>query len=403
MAKKILIISQLFYPDTFGGSEKVLYYQAKELIKNGFDVTVLVRKNKAGLANQDVVEGIKVIRYENILDKIWGKSLSDIFFLPGIIKNVCLKENFDLIIYHHDYAAYGFLKAKINLPSIYVFHASYAKELLVEGLEGKIGINFIDNILKNIFSKFLLKTEIAALNKCKQVIALSKFSKSIIKDLVPDILDEKISVIGGGVNLDFFKPGDKSIARQKLSLATNRPILFTVRRLVGRMGIENLINACQKLKNDFPNFLLYIGGRGALANKFDALVKDLNLTENIKFLGFIKDEELPLYYQSADAFILPTLAYEGFGLITLEALACGTPVLGTPVGATPEILSQINKSYIFKDKDSEAIYNGIKDFMNSKEWQDNKELAMKLRAFVEQNYSWEKAGNALISQINKLI
>jgi glycosyltransferase involved in cell wall biosynthesis len=403
MSKKILIISQLFYPDTFGGSEKVLYYQAKELIKNGFEVTVLVRKNKAGLANQGVIEGIKVIRYENILDKIWGKSLSDIFFLPGIVKKVCQKENFDLVIFHHDYATYGFLKAKINLPSIYVFHASYAKELLVEGLDGKIGINFIDNSLKNILAKFLLKTEIEALNKCNQVIVLSQFSKSIIKDLVPDILDEKISIIPGGVNLDFFKPGDKSTSRQKLNLATNRPTLLTVRRLVGRMGIENLINACQKLKDDFPNFLLLIGGRGALANKFEGLVKDLNLTENIKFLDFIKEEELPLYYQSADAFILPTLAYEGFGLITLEALACGTPVLGTPVGATPEILSQINKSYIFKDKDSEAIYNGIKDFLNSKEWQDNKDLAMKLRAFVEHNYSWEKAGNALISQINKLI
>src|SRR5207249_11624167 len=57
------------------------------------------------------------------------------------------------------------------------------------------------------------------------------------------------------------------------------------------------------------------------------------------FLGFIPDETLPSYYHAADVFVLPTRELEGFGLVTVEALACGTPVLGTPVGATPEVLS----------------------------------------------------------------
>ena len=68
----------------------------------------------------------------------------------------------------------------------------------------------------------------------------------------------------------------------------------------------------------------------------------LGLDKHVTFLGFVPDADLPRYYQAADVFVLPTRELEGFGLVTAEALACGTPVLGTPVGATPELLEPLD-------------------------------------------------------------
>ena len=81
----------------------------------------------------------------------------------------------------------------------------------------------------------------------------------------------------------------------------------------------------------------------------------LGLDKHVTFLGFVTEAELPRYYQAADVFVLPTRELEGFGLVTAEALACGTPVLGTRVGATPELLEPLDARLVFQDASAEAM------------------------------------------------
>src|SRR5437667_11474023 len=104
------------------------------------------------------------------------------------------------------------------------------------------------------------------------------------------------------------------------------------------MGLDLLIRAMAILKRDRPEALLLIGGVGSVGQELESFSEALGLREQVRFLGFIPDEALPLYYQAADVFILATRELEGFGLVTVEALAGGTPVLGTAVGAAPEVL-----------------------------------------------------------------
>lgn len=82
------------------------------------------------------------------------------------------------------------------------------------------------------------------------------------------------------------------------------------------------------------------------------------------YLGFIPEEELPAYYQTADLFVLPTAELEGFGLVTIEALSCGTPVLATPLGANPEVLSALGAEFLCKDKTVEAIAECINRWLD---------------------------------------
>ena len=159
-----------------------------------------------------------------------------------------------------------------------------------------------------------------------------------------------------------------------------------------RMGLENLIMAIQKVIKNTPDIYLILGGEGPLKNDLVVLAQKLGVENYIRFAGFIPEEELVKYYQMADIFVLPTRELEGFGLVTLEAMACGEPVLGTPVGGTKEILGKFDPDFLFEDTSPDAMaklilgkYRLIND--NPEKWND---LSKRCRNFVEENYSWEK-------------
>ena len=107
------------------------------------------------------------------------------------------------------------------------------------------------------------------------------------------------------------------------------------------MGIDNLIEAFHRSKILRQKGLLLIGGKGLLEDRLKSMVENYDLHGSIRFLGHIPEIDLPQKYQAADFFVLPTRNLEGFGLVILEAMASGTPVLGTPVGAIPEVIGSV--------------------------------------------------------------
>ena len=159
------------------------------------------------------------------------------------------------------------------------------------------------------------------------------------------------------------------------------------------MGLENLVLAMKEVVRTHPNASLVIGGRGCLEGKLENLISEAGLEENVFLAGYIGEDSLPMYYQAADLFVLPTRDLEGFGLVTLEALACGTPVLGTPVGGTTEILSKFDKRFLLKGCGTEDIAAGIVEFIKNE--RDLEGLRKGCREFVEKNYSWDKFTDAV--------
>jgi glycosyltransferase involved in cell wall biosynthesis len=125
------------------------------------------------------------------------------------------------------------------------------------------------------------------------------------------------------------------------------------------MGLDRLILAMQTVVEQFPNTVLYLAGKGRLRNELEAQVLALGLTEHVKFLGFVPDDQLPLIYRAADVNVVPTLALEGFGLVAAEALAAGTPSLVTPVGGLPEVVSDLSSDLIFKSTSAEDIREAL--------------------------------------------
>ncbi|MBT6408122.1 MAG: glycosyltransferase family 4 protein, partial [Nitrospina sp.] len=107
----------------------------------------------------------------------------------------------------------------------------------------------------------------------------------------------------------------------------------------------------------------------------------------VQLVGLVPRETLPLYFRSADLFILPTTAIEGFGLVTAEALASGLPVMGTPVGATEEILQQIDERLLFRHTSPEALAEGIETFLKTPEI--FLEMKSRCRDLAVTRYSWD--------------
>jgi glycosyltransferase involved in cell wall biosynthesis len=230
------------------------------------------------------------------------------------------------------------------------------------------------------------------LNASDKVVVLSQFTKNRLLSSY-GVSSEKIVLNPGGIDFKKFYPANNKIdIRNRLSIPSEKLVLLTVRNLVPRMGLENLLFAVRQAVERVPDIYLVLGGDGPLKNSLTSLSHELQLQDYVKFVGFIPETELPDYYRMADVFVLPTLELEGFGLVTLEALASGVPVLGTPVGGTVEILNKLDPKYLFRDTNPESMASLIVE--TCQQFKNNpglwEEVSSQCRLFVQQNYSWDK-------------
>ena len=139
-------------------------------------------------------------------------------------------------------------------------------------------------------------------------------------------------------------------------------MLVAVRRAEPRLGLDRLLRALVSLARD--DIELAIVGGGLLTQDLVQLTGQLGLEGRVRFVGRVDDDELLDWYRAADVVVLPTVAYEGFGMVTAEALATGTPVVGTPVGATPELLGPLDPRLVAAGSDPQALADAIREALS---------------------------------------
>ena len=230
-----------------------------------------------------------------------------------------------------------------EIPITFNFHGPWADESHAEGT------NKISVLLK----KYLIEKRVY--QRCDRFITLSQSFSDILHEQY-QISRDKIHVIPGGVNIEKFQPSlSRMQAREKLGWHYDKPIIFTSRRLIHRVGVDKLLTALAIIQPKIPDIWLAIAGRGNLQSSLQKQSLDLCLNDNVKFLGFLPDEQLPIAYQAADLTIFPSQAFEGFCLAILESLACGTPVVCTPIGGMPEILTPFSPNLVTSSTSAEDI------------------------------------------------
>lgn len=196
------------------------------------------------------------------------------------------------------------------------------------------------------------------LRRAARVIAVSE---SLKRDAVAlGLSPERVRVIGNGIDPGLFHPIDRTEARRSLGLPKYGPFLVSVGTLAPRKGFHLVMEAMAKLKKTWPTLRFAIvggdGAEGAMGDELRQLAQKLGIEDRVVFAGPRKRGELASWYAAADLFVLAT-AHEGCPNVVLESLACGTPVVGTPVGSIPELLTL--DIGIVVERDVESIAKGI--------------------------------------------
>jgi glycosyltransferase involved in cell wall biosynthesis len=390
MKSNILLVSDYPIEEVMGGAVRVLYEQSTCLAERGHSVHILTREENFN-EGYSKINGVKEWKYKTDNNNPFLFLKSTLSNSQKLFESVVERYSVDNIIFYQPFSAYGILRSKksYNINKLYSCFSFSFEEFKSRNRRPGGLIKKITFELESFMRK---KWEAKVLNNSEKIIALSQFTENRLRD-VYSIPKGKIKIIPGGVDLNRFNPiRDKLAIRKQLEVPTEKIILFCVRNLVQRMGLENLINALKIVVRNAPDICLILGGEGVMKDELTALSRKLDLKEYIKFVGYIPEKQLADYYGMADLFVLPTKELEGFGLVTLEAMASGLPVVGTPVGGTKEIIGNFDSSYLFKGTDSNSIaaliltkYQLIKN--NYKKWE---KISYRCRKFVENNYSWEK-------------
>lgn len=187
------------------------------------------------------------------------------------------------------------------------------------------------------------------------IISVSSALKRLMTEL--GVPEEKIQFIGNGVETDLFHVQSREEARQRLGLPQESRILLSVGSLRESKGHMDVIAAMAKIAPRHPELKFYIVGEGDDRGKIEDQVQRLGLQEHVVLVGSRKNEEMPLWFNAADVSVLAS-SREGWPNVVLESLACGTPVIATPVGEIPEILSAGDLG-ILCQKESSALAAAI--------------------------------------------
>jgi glycosyltransferase involved in cell wall biosynthesis len=292
------------------------------------------------------------------------------------LRRVALKQmagnRIDLIASHFALYTMPILDRLKKIPMVVHFHGPWAAESDANGAS-------------SYQSRMKASLERSVYARAKRLIVLSAAFKDLLIASY-GIAADRIQVVPGGVDVDRFNTAIPRIeARRRLGWPTNRPIILTVRRQVRRMGLETLMDAAKLVVKQCPDVLVLLGGTGPIADKLQTRIVELGLADNVRRLGRIEDADLPLAYRAADMTVVTSQSLEGFGLITLESLASGTPVYVTPIGGLPEIIEPFAPQCIFSDTGAEEIANVLKAALRGERPVPSDEAC---RAFAAQNFSW---------------
>ncbi|MEI6428002.1 MAG: glycosyltransferase family 4 protein [Pseudanabaena sp. ELA607] len=335
---KALLMGTNWFPEQAGGLARVFYDSVQSLPAVGVEVKGLVN---GAMDLCHTTNGV-IHSFGAANQPLWRRWWQG----RRLAQQVYREFRADVVASH--FALYGFplLGALGDVPLVTHFHGPWALESQAEGA-GRVSV-----WLKK-------QLEMLVYRQSTEFIVLSAAFAKILQQNYGVPL-ERINIVPGGVNeADFAVTVAPAEARQQLGWEQDRFVVLTVRRLVQRMGLENLIMAMDQVRRVHPEILLLIAGKGAIQGQLQQRVQELGLEHWVQFLGFVPAHLLATAYRGANCSIVPTVALEGFGLTVIESLAVGTPVLGTPVGGIPEILAPLSQDLLLSGYTPAALAQGL--------------------------------------------
>lgn len=399
----VLMLSEVSADTVIGGAERMLRELASNLHRAGHHVRLVVREPAGDPRSQVVIDGVTEWRYPV------SRRSDTTFVLSSLRESLKAFDaarvgiSVDVVITLQSLAGLGPILLRKGAAPAWVY---LCLSLAHEEYRSRVHAGRCQpGCLRRALAIWLRRRiERAVLRRCDRVSVMSDFMRRRVQR-VHGIPDRRLHTLPGAADLTKFRPAqDRAELRNMLKLPVGKTVLFTVRNLVPRMGLENLVEAIAVLAGVRDDIELFIGGEGPLRPTLEASIRTHHLTGRAHLLGFVPEDQLAMYYQAADLVVMPTYALEGFGLVTVEALACGTPVVGTAVGATPEILARIDPVLVIEGSHGAALARGIRTVLARLEADpaERRRLSARCRAVVEESYSWARQTSTLEALLHEV-
>jgi glycosyltransferase involved in cell wall biosynthesis len=383
---KICIFTETYYP-VVGGGETQARLLAEGLISEGHSVIVLTRRSDAVLRQHENYGDVSVYRLAPVGGgqlKKWGLLLSS---LPALVR---LRDQYDLI-FVSGYRIMG-------LTAVMVGKLFRKPVILKADSQGEMSGEFFESGLKKFGTsrsslpfRFFLKFRNGILKNAE---AFSAISPEIASEWTSSSVPlNKIHLIPNGVDTAVFTPANaeqKSFLRVKLNLPQAAIIAIYTGRLVSYKGLPLLLKVWHEIHCRQKNVILLLAGTGGLdihncEAQLHDYVKSAGLEEKILFLGSVQN--IPEYLQAADFFVFPT-ENDAFPSSVIEAMACGLPVVTTPVGAIKTIVAHQETGLIVQPGNGQQLYEALMAIVSDKTLASC--MGQAGRRIVEERYS---AGN----------
>ena len=396
---KVLVLTTTFPRWKNDTTPAFVYELSKRLQESGLEIFVLAPHHE-GAKRFETMDGMKVYRFPYFYPKKYQKLVYEGGILPNFKRSNLAKIQVPLLIISEFFYAFKVIKGE----KIDIIHSHW---VIPSGLVG--------GVFKKIFrmrhittahagdvftienSKILSMIASYVFNNTDIITANSNYTKNVMMSTKNETKN-KIEIIPMGVDISRFNPQKASNLRNTYGAEY---LILSVGRLVDKKGIKYLIMAMKDVIKEFPNAKLIIGGSGPEKDNLKKLSESLNLKENMFFVGYLKNSDLPKYYASSDIFVLPSIKTkggdtEGLGVVLLEAMACGTPVIGSDIGGITDIIKDGENGFLTKPESPNDIaneviklladvslrkrflYNGLKNVQERFSWEIVTELFIKV-------------------------
>lgn len=354
--RRLLVIVDQWFDDSPGGMARVAADHARAASRHGWDVTVATIAPSADLEGAIELEGIRLIRLAvpNAVGglgrlKAFGRSLA----------KALGEETWDLAHLHS--APLGRAALTVigdQTPVVVTVHSPITDEMRINWSTGRAGA-----VRKAIGLPLIKAMERQILRRASVVHTLSEYTSQRLARLhgrpATTVMPHWVS------DVDSLETARSNAAglRNELGWPAESTVFFTARGHKPRVGLEDLIDAAAAVLRSGRAHLV-IAGSGPLTPNLIERARRLGLAEAVSFPGRITEDELNKSYLASDLFVLPTRQLECFGLVTIEALSRGLPVLGSDAGATPEILGPISPEFLYPAGDVGALRAKLSDFLD---------------------------------------
>jgi glycosyltransferase involved in cell wall biosynthesis len=387
--KHVVLLAEVSAAHVIGGAERMLHGQAVGLRRLGWRVGLAVREPRDDPRREVTIEkDLAEHRYAVRRTSEPAYVLSSWAAIGGF-ERACGGAGPDVAVIHQAMAGLGPILLRRSFAGAWVY---MCLSLAHEEYESRTDRTSVPSWRRAANVAVRRWCERAVMRRCDRVVVLSEFMKERVQS-VHGIDGRRLRVIPGAVDDERFAPAkDPAGVRRRLGLPADRTILLAVRNLVPRMGLDRFVQAVALLRDEMPGVLALIGGEGPLRPQLEQQIRGHRLDDHVRLLGFVPEDDLPEHYQAADFVVMPTAELEGFGLVTVEALACGTPVVGTPVGATPEILRAIDPALLAGGTRAEDIAESLRAIIKRFRARPDERAALAARgvAAVRERYTWER-------------